>query len=232
MKTVLVTGGVRGIGLSVCEGFLKKGYRVCTCYSKDENGAKTARKKGIETFRADVSKEADVVALFQAIGKVDILINNAGVSLFKQIQDVTEADVDVLFAVNVKGAILCAREAAKQMIARKEGLIVQISSVWGEVGGSCESVYSATKAALLGFTKALAKEVGYSGVRVNCISPGVIDTAMNARFSQEELSALQEEIPVGRLGQGEDVAKAALYLDEATYVTGINLPVNGGFSIV
>ena len=186
MKTVLVTGGVRGIGLSIAEAFLKKGYRVCTCYSKDEKSAQVAAKKGIETFCADVSKEGDVTSLFERVGKVDILVNNAGVSLFKQIQDVEESEVDALLSVNVKGAILCAREACKQMLARKDGLIVQISSVWGEVGGSCESVYSATKAALIGFTKALAKEVGYSGVRVNCISPGVVDTAMNARFSKED----------------------------------------------
>jgi len=232
MKTVLVTGGVRGIGLAVCEGFLRKGYRVCACYSKDELSAQKAREKGIETFRADVSKEGDVQSLFKAIGNVDILINNAGVSLFKQIQDVTEEEVDALLSVNLKGAILCAREASKGMIAKGAGLIVQISSVWGEVGGSCESVYSATKAALIGFTKALAKELGYSGVRVNCISPGVVDTTMNARLSAADMRSLVEEIPAGRVGVGEDVAQAALYLDEATYVTGIDLPVNGGFSIV
>ena len=232
MKTVLVTGGVRGIGLAVCEAFLKKGYRVCACYSKDEKSAKIAREKGIETFLADVSKGEAVRALFQAVGKVDILVNNAGVALFKQIQDVTEEEVDTLLSVNLKGAILCASEASKGMLSRGEGLIINISSVWGEVGGSCESVYSATKAALIGFTKALAKEVGYGGVRVNCVSPGVIDTAMNARLSKEELALLQEDIPAGRIGLGEDVAQAVLYLEEATYVTGIDLPVNGGFSIV
>ena len=232
MKTVLVTGGVRGIGLAVCEAFLKKGYRVCACYSKDENSAKIAREKGIETYQADVSKGEAVRALFQAVGKVDILVNNAGVALFKQIQDVTEEEIDALLSVNLKGAILCASEAAKGMIAKGEGLIVNISSVWGEVGGSCESVYSATKAALIGFTKALAKELGYSGVRVKCVSPGVIDTAMNARLSKEDMSALQEDIPAGRIGRCEDVAQAVVYLEEATYVTGIDLPVNGGFSIV
>ncbi len=232
MKTVLVTGGVRGIGLAVCEAFLQKGYRVCACYSKDENSAKIAREKGIETFRANVAKEMDVITLFKEVGKVDILVNNAGVSSFKQIQDVTEEEIDTLLDVNVKSAILCAREAMKGMLSRGDGLVVNISSVWGEVGASCESVYSATKAALIGFTKALAKEVGYSGVRVNCVSPGVIDTAMNSRLSKEELTSIQEEIPVGRIGLGQDVAQAVLYLEEATYVTGIDLPVNGGFSIV
>ena len=118
------------------------------------------------------------------------------------------------------------------MIDRQNGLIVNISSVWGEVGSSCESVYSASKSALIGFTKALAKELGYSGVRVNAVSPGVIDTKMNARFSAEEMQSLKEEIPAGRLGTAKDVAKAVLFLDENDYITGVDLPVNGGFSIM
>jgi 3-oxoacyl-[acyl-carrier protein] reductase len=137
-----------------------------------------------------------------------------------------------VFGVNIYGAILCAREAAKRMIAQKSGVIINISSVWGEVGGSCESVYSASKAALIGLTKALAKELGYSGVRVNCVSPGVIDTQMNARLLAEEKAALQEEIPLGALGKAEDVASAVLALVENGYITGVDLPVNGGFSIV
>ena len=131
--------------------------------------------------------------------------------------------------VNVGGAFLCSREVVKGMIDRRSGLIVNISSIWGEVGGSCESVYSASKSALIGFTKALSKELGYSGIRVNCISPGIIDTPMNAHFTAEELACIKEEIPMGRLGLGEDVAKAVLYLEENDYVTGIDLPVNGGF---
>ena len=231
MKTVLVTGGVRGIGKSIAEAFAKKGYRVCVTYSKDEESASLAREEGLEVYKADVSVEADVVALFQKVGKVDVLVNNAGVSLIKQIQDVSYEEFNRLMAVNVGGAFLCAREAAKGMIDRGAGLIVNVSSVWGEVGGSCESVYSASKAALIGFTKALAKELGWSGIRVNCVSPGVIDTPMNAHFSKEEMDALKEEIPMGRLGVGEDVARAVLYLEENDYVTGIDLPINGGFSI-
>ena len=134
--------------------------------------------------------------------------------------------------MNVGGAFLCAREASRGMIEKKSGLIVNISSVWGEVGGSCESVYSASKAALLGFTKALAKELGPSGIRVNSVSPGVIDTRMNARLSDGDMEALREEIPLERIGRGEDVAKAVWFLYENDYVTGIDLPVNGGFSIV
>lgn len=232
MKTILVTGGVRGIGRAIALKFKEKGYRVCVAYSRDEKSADEVAALGIEAYKADVSVEADVVALFQKIGKVDVLVNNAGVSMIKQIQDVTFEEYNRLMSVNVGGAFLCAREAAKGMIERQSGLIVNISSVWGEVGGSCESVYSASKAALIGFTKALAKELGWSKIRVNSISPGVIDTAMNAHFSSEDMQALQEEIPMGRLGTGEDVARAVVYLEENEYVTGIDLPVNGGFSIV
>lgn len=231
MKTVLVTGGVRGIGASIALAFLKKGYRVVATYSKDEESAQKISALGVETYRADVSLESDVKELFKKIGDVDVLVNNAGISLVKQIQDVTYEEYDKLMKVNVGGAFLCAREASKGMIDKQSGLIINISSVWGEVGGSCESVYSASKAALIGFTKALAKELGWSGIRVNTISPGVIDTPMNARFSAEEIAALKDEIPMGRIGVGEDVAKAAIYLEENEYVTGADIPVNGGFSI-
>lgn len=231
MKTVLVTGGVRGIGASIALAFLKKGYRVVATYSKDEESAQKISALGVETYCADVSLESDVKELFKKIGGVDVLVNNAGVSLVKQIQDVTYEEYDRLMKVNVGGAFLCTREASKGMIDKQSGLIINVSSVWGEVGGSCESVYSASKAALIGFTKALAKELGWSGIRVNTISPGVIDTPMNARFSAEEIAALKDEIPMGRIGLGEDVAKAALYLEENDYVTGVDIPVNGGFSI-
>ncbi|MBQ8685707.1 MAG: SDR family oxidoreductase [Clostridia bacterium] len=232
MKTVLVTGGVRGIGLAIAAAFLQKGYRVCVTYSKDEASAQKASAQGLEVYRSSVEKEEDVTALFAKLGGVDILVNNAGVSLFKQIQDTSLEEYENLFAVNMRGAFLCSREASKAMISKKSGLIVNISSVWGEVGGSCESVYSASKAALIGFTKALAKELGYSGIRVNAVSAGVIDTQMNARFSKEDIAALKEEIPMGRIGLGEDIAKAVVFLDENDYITGVDLPVNGGFSII
>ena len=232
MNTVLVTGGTRGIGLAIAQAFLKKGARVCVTYSRDEDSAEQARALGLEVFRSDVSREEEVVKLFNKIGRVDILINNAGVSLIKQIQDVSYAEFEKIFAVNMGGAFLCSREAAKGMISRKQGVIINISSVWGEVGGSCESVYSASKAALIGFTKALAKELGDSGIRVNAVSPGMIDTQMNAHFSEEDLSQIREEIPMGRIGSVQDVANAVLFLAESEYVTGIDLPVNGGFSIV
>ena len=229
MKTVLVTGGTRGIGRAIAQAFLKKGYRVVVTYSKDEQSAENARKLGLEVYKADVSNEAEVLSVFEKLNGLDVLVNNAGVALVKQIQDVSLEEFNRLFSVNVGGAFLCAREATKKMLSKKQGLIVNISSIWGEVGGSCESVYSASKGALLAFTKALAKELGASGIRVNCISPGMIDTQMNDCFSEEEKQAICEEIPVGRMGKAEEVAAAVLFLEENEYVTGIDLPVGGGF---
>lgn len=230
-KTVLVTGGVRGIGLAISTAFVKKGYTVYATYSKDEQSAEKARAQGVIALRSDIRKEEEIVALFQKIGDVDILVNNAGVASRNQIQDVTAEELDELYAVNFRGAFLCSREASKSMISNRSGLIVNISSVWGEIGGSCETAYSATKAALIGFTKALAKELGYSLVRVCCVSPGVIKTRMLDGFSQEDLSLIQEDIPLGKLGDGEEIAKTVLFLEENDYITGVDIPVNGGFSV-
>ena len=231
-KSILITGGTRGIGKAISLLFLQKGYIVYTTYKTDETSAKELQKLGVHTFQVDVSNEQQVVELFQKIGAIDVLVNNAGISLVKQIQDVSYSEFQQVISTNLGGAFLCSREAAKQMISSQSGVIVNISSVWGEVGASCESVYAASKAGVIGFTKSLAKELGWSGIRVNCVSPGVIDTQMNARFTKEEMADLINEIPVGRLGLGEDVAKAVLYLVENDYVTGENLSVNGGFSIV
>ena len=231
-KTVLVTGGVRGIGLAIATAFLQKGYRVYATYSKDEESAKRAGEQGIIPCKTDVACEEQVQALFASIPEVDILVNNAGVSLIKQIQDVTLDEWERTFSVNVGGAFLCTRAAVKGMISRQSGVIINVASVWGEVGASCESVYAASKAALIGFTKSLAKELGYSGIRVNCVSPGVIDTQMNACFSKEDLACIKEEIPCGRIGASEEVANAVLFLEENEYVNGVILPVNGGYSIV
>ncbi len=232
MKKVLVTGGVRGIGLSIAQAFYKKGYQVFVSYSRDEESALKATEEGLTAIRFDVSKEEEVKEAFKKIGAVDILVNNAGVSLIKQIQDTSVEEFDTVLSVNLKGAFLCTRAAVQSMLQKGQGLIVNISSVWGEVGGSCESVYSASKGGLIAFTKALAGELGYSGIRVNAVSPGVIDTRMNEHFSKEDRAMIQSEIPLGRMGEGEDIAKAVLFLEENEYVTGIDLPVNGGFSIV
>ena len=231
-KTIVITGGVRGIGLAIAKTFLEKEYRVIVTYSQDEKNAERAREMGIEAYRVDVQNEEQVVQFLGGVGRVDVLVNNAGVSLIKQIQDTSKAEWDNLFSVNVGGAFLCSREAVKGMISRQSGVIVNIASVWGEVGASCEVAYSASKAALIGFSKALAKEVGCSGVRVNCVSPGVIDTQMNAHFSDDEMALLKEEIPCGRMGTGEEIASAVVFLVENEYVNGVNLSVNGGFSII
>ncbi len=231
-KSILITGGTRGIGKAISLLFLQKGYRVYATYKSDEASAQELQKLGVQTFQVDVSNEEQVVALLKKIDGVDVLVNNAGISLIKQLQDVTYDEFQKVISTNLGGAFLCAREAAKYMISSQSGAIINISSVWGEVGASCESVYAASKAGLIGFTKSLAKELGWSGIRVNSISPGVIDTQMNAHFSQEEMAELINEIPAGRLGLGEDVAKAVLFLVENDYVTGTNISVNGGFSIV
>ncbi len=231
MKTVLVTGGTRGIGKAIATAFQKKGYRVCVTYSKDEISANAAKADGLEVYRVDSRDENAVVELFERFNRVDILVNNAGISLVKQIQDTTKADWENLFSVNLTGAFLCTREATKKMISEQNGLIINISSIWGEVGGSCETAYSASKGALIAFTKALAKELAPSKIRVNCISPGVIKTQMNACFSDEDMRALETEIPVGRIGLPEEIASAVLFLEENEYITGIDLPVNGGFCL-
>ena len=230
-KIAVVTGGVRGIGLRISLALKKKGYRVYALYSKDEKSAAAAQGEGVIPVKADVRNEAEIVAFFSVLRHVDVLVNNAGIAVAAQLQDTSAEMLDELYAVNVRGAFLCAREAAKKMISEQSGCIVNVSSVWGEAGGSCESAYSATKGALIALTKALAKELGYSGIRVNCVSPGVIDTTMNARLTAEDMEALREEIPLGRIGKPEDVANAVTGLIESEYVNGADVPVNGGFYV-
>lgn len=232
MKQVLITGGVRGIGLATARKFAEKGYAVTVCYSRDEQAAQSARAEGLRVVRADVSREEDVRRLFEECGNVDVLVNNAGVSLIKLFQDTTLDDWERVFSVNVTGAFLCSRYALEHaMLAKKRGVIVNVSSVWGEVGGSTEVAYSASKAAIIGMTKALAKEVGESGIRVNCVTPGTIETSMNDCFSAAELQAIYAEIPAKRGGMPEEIASAIWFLCENEYVTGAVLPVNGGMNI-
>jgi 3-oxoacyl-[acyl-carrier protein] reductase len=232
MKHVLITGGVRGIGLATARLFASKGYAVTVCYATDEAGADEARKEGFTVLKADVSDEAQVRDLFAQCQKVDVLVNNAGVSLVKQIQDTTLSEWERVFAVNMTGAFLCSKYALKSgMLSDNSGVIFNVSSVWGEVGGSCEVAYSASKAALIGFTKALSKEVGYAGVRVNCVTPGAIDTRMNGHFSEKDRAEIVADIPAGRFGRAEEVASAILSLVENEYITGAILSVNGGFGM-
>ena len=234
MKNVLITGGSRGIGKALVYAFVKKGYNVAFTYNKSEEEAqKISRELSALAIKADSKNENEVVFAVEEVrrklGGIDILVNNAGISSFSLFTDITLSEWNDTFAVNVGGAFLCSREATKLMVSQGNGLIVNISSIWGEVGGSCESVYSASKGALISFTKALAKELGFSGVRVNCISPGMIETRMNDCFSAEEKRAIAEEIPLGRMGKAEEVASAVLFLEENEYVTGVDLAVGGGF---
>ena len=240
MKTVLVTGGTKGIGKAVALAFLQQGYEVILNYFHDEESALATQNEFNELdycpvlMRADVSDEGQVKEMFKEIyrifGGLDVLVNNAGISKVNVIQDTTLADWEEVVGVNLRGVFLCSREAARSMISFGRGAIVNIASIWGEVGASCEVAYSATKGGVIAFTKAMAKELAPSGVRVNCVAPGVIDTEMNALFDQSELSALRQDVPLGRFGAADEVADAIFWLaDKASYVTGQCLGVDGGF---
>ena len=187
------------------------------------------RQLDITPVHGDVADAASVAAVRDAVGAVDILVNNAAISRFGLITDLSEAEWDEMMAVNLKSVFLLSRAFLPDMIRRQSGRIINVSSIFGAVGGSCEVAYSAAKAGVIGFTKALAKEVGPSGIQVNCIAPGVIDTAMNARLSAEDLAALRDETPLGRLGTPEDVANLALFLAADKFITGEVLHIGGGY---
>lgn len=236
-KTVLITGASRGIGRACALAFGRAGYRVLINYLQNETAAHALVTEldalGVESMllRADVSVDAQVDALFAQAGHVDVLINNAGIAWESPLQDMTEADWDRVQSVCLKSVFLCSRAVLGQMISRKEGAILNISSMWGLCGASCEVAYSAAKAGVIGLTKALAREVGPSGIRVNCIAPGVIDTDMNAAYTEADLRALCEQTPLGRIGTPDEVARAALFLAEHPFITGETLNVSGGFVI-
>lgn len=240
MKTALITGGTKGIGKAVAQEFLQQGYEVIINYCNDEAAAIATQNEFNEQdfcpvlLRADVSDEEQVKEMFKEIfriyGKIDVLVNNAGISEINVIQDTTLADWERIMGVNLRGVFLCSREAARNMIANGRGAIINIASVWGEVGASCEVAYSASKGGVIAFTKALAKELAPSHITVNCVSPGVIDTAMNAHLSEVEMEELINQIPLGRLGSGADVARTCAYLAESDYVTGEVVSVGGGFA--
>ncbi len=232
MATCVVTGGSRGIGAAIVAAFAKRGDRVFFLYEKEHEAAKAVEANtGATAICCDVADGNAVSKAFAQIGAVDILVCNAGIYRGGLIHQVSSDDWDRLFDVNVKGIYHCVKSAMPAFLQTHSGCIITISSMWGQVGASCESAYSATKGAVIALTKALAKELGPSGIRVNGIAPGVVLTDMCAGYPEEVLEALREETPVGRNGIPEDIANAALYLADATFVTGQILGVNGGFII-
>lgn len=232
MSTVMVTGGSRGIGAATVRRFAAAGHRVFFLYEKEHEAAQTvAAETGATAICADVAEEAQVKAAFALSGSVDILVCNAGVSLVAPINRMSSQQWDRIFDVNVKGIYHCVNSALPGFLQKQSGSIVTVSSMWGQVGASCEAAYSATKGAVISLTKALAKELGTSGIRVNCVAPGVILTDMCANVEPEILEQLRQETPLERNGRPEDVAKAIEYLANADFVTGQVLGVNGGFII-
>lgn len=234
-KVVVVTGSSRGIGANIVKTLAKKGYRVILNYNKSENYAQNVQKEliNVDIFKADVSKKAEAVSLInfaiEKYGKIDVLINNAGISQSKLFTDLTDEDWNNIINSNLNSAFFCSREAAKNMIHNKSGLIINISSIWGITGASCEVAYSTSKAALNGFTKALAKELGPSNIRVNAIAPGIINTDMNNYLSNEELESIKEEIPLERIGETIDISKCVEWLIKDNYTTGQIISINGGW---
>ena len=227
----LVTGAARGIGRAVALLLKEQGYEVFGLYEKSEYEARELENAGVRMIRCDVSDEAAVREAAKQTGDIDALVNNAGVSLKKLFQDVTADEEKRLYGVNLFGALNCTRAFLKGMINNKYGVIINVSSVFGANGGSMETDYSASKAALIGFTKALAKEVGPSGVRVNCVTPGIIDTDMNASLSVEDVRDIVETIPLESLGKPEQVAEVIAFLvsEKANYITGAVVSVDGGW---
>lgn len=232
MASVFITGGARGIGAAAVRAFARRGDQVSFLYEKNHEAAQAlARETGARALCGDVSDPAAVSAAFQELKELDILINNAGLAHFGLLSQTTPEQWDRVFEVNVKGAYLCVNAATPLFLRRHRGCIINLASMWGQVGASCEAAYSAAKGAVLALTKALAKELGPAGIRVNAVAPGLILTDMTADLSPETLAELREQTPLGRHGTPEDVARAMVYLAEAEFVTGQVLPVNGGFII-
>ena len=242
-KTVVITGASRGIGSECARLFARKGYNVVINYNISEEKAValceelTSQGFSAAAVKADVADSAQAKALIdkavELFGGIDVLINNAGIGEQRLITDVTDEIWARMIGVNLNGVFYCTRQALPHMINKKSGRIINISSIWGICGASCEVHYSAAKAGVIGFTKALAKEVGPSGITVNCVAPGVIETEMNKALSKADLNALCEETPIGRLGTAEDIANTVLFLaeDSGGFITGQVISPNGGFVI-
>ena len=241
MKTVIVTGGSRGIGKSIVKELAKENYNIVLNYNNSEEAAKNIqnelKEKGIniEIFKADVSKREEVKALVQftldKFKNIDVLINNAGIAQEKPFVDITDEDWEKMMKVNLNSVFYCTQEVLENMIHNKKGCIINISSIWGITGGSCEVHYSVAKAGIDGMTKALAKELAPSNIRVNSIAPGMISTDMSADYTEEEIREINNQIPLGKFGEGIDIAKCAKWLIEDNYTTGQVISPNGGWVI-
>ena len=239
-KTAIVTGAARGIGKAIAKRLVEDGFFVVAIYNSSEKPAKELESElypNVKAYKCDVSDSEGVNAVVRAVLKdrktVDVLVNNAGIAQQKLFTDITDEDWSRMIGVDLSGAFYFTRAVLPSMINEKSGRIINITSMWGETGGSCEVHYSAAKAGLIGMTKALAKETGLSGICVNAVSPGVIETDMMASFTKADKEALREEIPLSRLGSVEDVANAVAFLcsERASYITGQVISVNGGIVI-
>ena len=238
-RCVLISGGDRGIGAAAARAFWQAGYRVAVLYHTHAEAAAALEKElpGLLAVQCDVASRASCEVAFhtveQAVGHVDVLVSNAGIAQQKLFTDITPEEWQHMLDVNLTGAFNLCQLVLPGMIRRKAGRILTVSSMWGQTGGSCEVHYSAAKAGLIGLTKALAKEEGPSGITVNCVAPGVIDTDMMAAFTAEDKAALAEETPVGRLGSADEVAQLLVFLagESAGYITGQVFGVNGGLVI-
>lgn len=220
MKKVLITGGATGIGKATALLFKQKGYDVFITYNQSEPDF-----DGIAKIKCNLENENEIIELFNQIKSIDVLVNNAGISLVKQINDTTAEEYDKIMRINARSYFLCSREAVKLMLKSHSGAIVNVSSMWGQLGASCEIAYSMSKAAIIGLSRSLAQELAPSGITVNCVCPGIIDTRMNSMFEKSEL---EEEVPIGRLGTAEEVADAIYFLSQNKYITSQILGVNGG----
>lgn len=220
MKKVLITGGATGIGKATALLFKQNGYDVFITYNQSEPDF-----DGITKIKCNLENENEIIELFNQIKSIDVLVNNAGISLIKQINDTTAEEYDKIMRINARSYFLCSREAVKLMLKSHSGAIVNVSSMWGQLGASCEIAYSMSKAAIIGLSRSLAQELAPSGITVNCVCPGIIDTRMNSMFEKSEL---EEEVPIGRLGTAEEVADAIYFLSQNKYITSQILGVNGG----